>query len=112
VGKFKEPAMSEPDHHHQASVTLDDSGAGLAMFAIFTTAVLIVTGAVVLVALVGGWWILAVAFAIHALMTTVVLVTIISVMNGRPGPGSHRAPAETFRRETRPTTPIEPVTAP
>lgn len=96
--------MSEPDHHHQASVTLDDSGAGLAMFAIFTTAVLIVTGAVVLVALVGGWWILAVAFAIHALMTTVVLVTIISVMNGRPGPAltAHRPRLSAARPDPRP----------
>jgi hypothetical protein len=35
------------------------------MFVIFTTAVLLVTGAVVLVALVGGWWIVGAAFAIH-----------------------------------------------
>jgi hypothetical protein len=75
--------MSEPRHNSQASVALDDSGAGLVMFVIFTSAVLIVTGAVVLVALVGGWWIVGVAFAIHVLMTAVVVATIVSVMNGR-----------------------------
>ena len=35
---------------------------------------------IVLVALVGGWWIVGVAFAIHVLMTAVVVATIVSVM--------------------------------
>ncbi len=65
------------------SPVLDDSRSGLAMFLIFTAAVLIVTGAVALVALVGGWWILGVAFAIHLLATTVVVATIASVMSDR-----------------------------
>lgn len=61
----------------------DDSRDGLAMFVIFTAAVLIVTSAVALIALVGGWWILGVAFAIHVLMTAIVVATIVSVMDGR-----------------------------
>ena len=75
--------MSKPQCSSQDSVALDDSGAGLVMFVIFTSAVLIVTGAVVLVAFVGGWWIVGAAFAIHVLMTTGVVATIVSVMNGR-----------------------------
>ena len=86
--------MSEPQRSSQDPVALDDSGAGLAMFVIFTTAVLLVTGAVVLVALVGGWWIVGAAFAIHVLMTTVVVATIVTVMNGRAGATElARAPA-------------------
>ena len=61
----------------------DDSGAGLAMFLIFTAAVLIVTGAVAVVALVGTWWMLAVGFAVHVAMTIVVVLTIVEVMAGR-----------------------------
>jgi len=60
----------------------DDSGAGLAMFLIFTAAVLIVTGAVAVVALVGTWWMLAVGFAVHVAMTIVVVLTIVEVMAG------------------------------
>jgi hypothetical protein len=59
------------------------------MFAIFTVAVLIVTGAVAIVALVDTWWILGVAIAIHMIMTVVVMTTIVSVMNGHA-----RAPAD------------------
>jgi membrane protein implicated in regulation of membrane protease activity len=103
--------MSDLQHDSQASVALDDSGAGLAMFVIFTTAVLIVTGAVAIVALVNTWWILGVAFAIHVLMTTVVVAAIVSVMNGRASAATGRVPAESRRDETRPPTAIRPVTA-
>lgn len=103
--------MKEPQNNSQASVALDDSGAGLAMIVIFTTAVLIVTGGIVLVALVGGWWIVGVAFAIHVLMTTAVVATIVSVLNGRASAGTGRVPVEGRRPETRPPTPIKPVTA-
>lgn len=103
--------MSDPQHNSQASVDLDDSGAGLAMIVIFITAVLIVTGAVAIVALVDAWWILGVAFAIHVLMTTVVVATIVSVMNGRASADADRVPVDSRRRETRPPTAIKPVTA-
>lgn len=62
---------------------LDDSRSGLTMFLIFTAAVLVVTGAVALVALVGGWWILGAAFAIHLVVTTAVVATIARVMSDR-----------------------------
>ncbi len=101
--------MSEPRHTPQSSEAVDDSGAGLAMFVIFTTAVLIVTGAVAIVAIVNTWWVLGVAFAIHVLMTTVVVATIVSVMNGRGGTDGARV--ESRRRETRPPTPRKAVTA-
>jgi membrane protein implicated in regulation of membrane protease activity len=61
----------------------DDSASGEAMSLIFTGAVLIVTGAVALLALVSTWWMLGVAFAIHVIMTTVVILTILYVMDGR-----------------------------
>ncbi len=103
--------MNDPQHNSQASVALDDSRAGLAMLAIFTTAVLIVTGAVAIVAIVDTWWILGVAFAIHVLMTTVVVATIVSVMNGRASADADRVPVDSRRHQTRPPTPTKPVTA-
>ena len=64
---------------------LDDSGSGLTMFLIFTAAVLIITGAVALMALVGTWWTLGVAFATHIVMTIIVMGTIWTVMKDRRG---------------------------
>ena len=68
-----EPRAPEPE---------DDSAQGLAMLLVFTGAVLFVTGAVALLALVGSWWMLGVAFAIHAATTAVVLLTLLHVMAG------------------------------
>lgn len=62
----------------------DDRGYGLAMFLIFAAAALIVTGAVALLALVGSWSMLGVAFAVHVVMTALVTLTIVSALNGRP----------------------------
>ena len=53
------------------------------MFLIFAAAALIVTGAVALLALVGSWWMLGVAFAVHVAMTAAVTLTIVGAMNGR-----------------------------
>ena len=58
-------------------------GYGLAMFLIFAAAALIVTGAVALLALVGSWWTLGVAFAVHVAMTALVTLTIVGAMNDR-----------------------------
>jgi hypothetical protein len=82
----------------------EDSAQGLAMFVIFTGAVLFVTGTVALLALVGSWWMLGVAFAMHAAMTAVVTLMLLHVMtepkraipvsdrpSARPTPGAgHR----------------------
>lgn len=103
--------MTSSQPHPQPVAALDDSGAGLAMFVIFTAAVLIVTGAVALVALVGTWWILGAAFAIHVIMTTVVVATILYVMDGRASANADRAPAESRRVETRPPIRTKPATA-
>lgn len=62
---------------------LDDTGSGLAMFLIFGAAVLLVTGAVALVALVGTWWMLAIGFSIHVVMTVLVMGTIAVVIRDR-----------------------------
>lgn len=72
------------------------------MFVIFTAAVLIVTGAVALVALVGTWWILGLAFAIHLLMTTVVIATIASVIDGRSSWPTQRPQAKVVDRGRQP----------
>lgn len=65
------------------AATSDDSRAGLAMFLIFTAAVLIVTGTGAVLAVVGTWWMLAVGFALHVAVTFVVMLTIVEVMAGR-----------------------------
>lgn len=103
--------MTDPQTAPQASATLDDSRGGLALFLIFTAAVLIVTGAVVLVALVGAWWMLGFAFAIHIVMTTIVVVTIVAVMDGRAGTSAERAQADGGRRDTRTPARAKPVAA-
>ena len=65
---------------HASNVTsgrlADDRGYGLAMFLIFAAA-LIVTGAVALLALVGSWSMLGVAFAVHVVMTALVTLAIV-----------------------------------
>ena len=79
--------MSEPGREPRAPVhsdrVSDDRRDGLAMFVIFIAAVLTATGAVALLALVGAWWMLGLAFGIHVLMTTLVVMTIVPVMNDR-----------------------------
>ena len=90
---------------------LDDSGGGFAMFVVFTAAVLIVTGAVAVLALVATWWMLAVALAIHVLMSTAVVMTIMSVMDGRATATSDHVPAQHRPLEAQPPTRRQPVTA-
>jgi membrane protein implicated in regulation of membrane protease activity len=45
--------------------------------------VLTSTGAVALIALAGTWWVLGLGFAIHAVMTALVVLTIVHAMAGR-----------------------------
>jgi hypothetical protein len=84
------PTGNDPDTmetraaHASPPGSLDDTGTGLAMFVIFTAAALILTGAVALLALVGSWWMLGVAFAVHVAMTAVVTLTIVGAMSGSP----------------------------
>ncbi len=61
----------------------DDSGAGLAMLLVFSVAILTVTGAVALLALVHAWWMLGLAFAVHVGMTAIVTTTIVRSMSAR-----------------------------
>lgn len=75
--------MNERAANTTSVALADDRGDGLAMFLIFAAAALIVTGAVALLALVGSWWMLGVAFAVHVAMTAVVTLTIVGAMNGR-----------------------------
>ena len=95
----------------QVDAVLDDSRGGLAMFLIFTATVLSVTGTVALLAFVAAWWMLGVAFAIHVLMTTLVVVTIARVMDGRATTAIERQPAADHRRESRPPAPTKPIAA-
>ncbi len=78
----------------------DDRGLGLAMLVIFTAAALIVTGAVAMLALIGSWWMLGLAFGVHLLMTAAVgSVSFIAVSHGSrtalvPHGGVTKAPGE------------------
>ena len=49
------------------------------------------------------------AFAIHILMTAIVVVTILWVMDGRASTSVERAQADSRRRETRTPTRTKPV---
>ena len=53
------------------------------MFVIFIVAVLTSTMAVVLVALLDAWWVLGFGFAMHVIVTAIVVLTIVQVMAGR-----------------------------
>lgn len=110
-------AMSDAPADPRASEPADDSGQGLAMFVIFTGAVLIVTGAVALLALVNSWWMLGVAFVVHVAMTAIVVLAILHAMAGHTVRSPlvtdchrHRIvsstgdPEPTPRRSRRPTT--------
>jgi hypothetical protein len=91
----------------RASESADDSGQGLAMFLIFTSAVLTATGAVAMLALVDSWWMLGVAFAIHVAMTAVVVLTILYAVADRTraiAARSELAPAWAARFDARPPT--------
>jgi hypothetical protein len=103
------------------ATSADDRGQGLAMFAIFTGAVLIATGAVALLALVNSWWMLGVAFAVHVAMTVIVVLTILHATAGharatadrdrlsRPWAGSSGAP-RTHTEEAREHQHVDPAT--
>ncbi|HLH66054.1 MAG TPA: hypothetical protein VKV27_10150 [Solirubrobacteraceae bacterium] len=62
---------------------MDDSLVGQAMFAVFTVSCLFVTGAVAILALINTWWLLAVAFAFHVLITTIVGLVVGRALSGR-----------------------------
>jgi hypothetical protein len=59
-----------------------DSREGLALFLIFVGAALIVTGIVVILALVNSWWMLGFAIGVHAVMTTAVWLAIANALDG------------------------------
>jgi hypothetical protein len=109
--------MTTP-HHPETSPPrpADDNGDGLLMFVVFTVAVLISTCTVVLIALVGAWWILGFGFAAHVIMTASVLLTIAHVMAGRDRVRAGRerpTPAPPDRHpEARPQAHARPVMAP
>lgn len=63
----------------------DDSGQGLALFVLFTIAVLVVTSAVGFLALLTSWWVLGVVFAVHVLVTVIVGTAVFNVLStGKP----------------------------
>ncbi len=103
-----------------------DDGDGLIMFLVFIVAVLTSTAAVVLIALLGEWWVFGFGLAIHAIMTAIVVLTIAQVMSGRrrsiadrhalrsTSPPPRSSPARSHRARARTTiapTPGTPATA-
>jgi hypothetical protein len=55
------------------------------MFVTFMAAVLIVTGAVGLLAVLPTWWMLAIALGVHAVGTIIVYVLVLLVVSDEPG---------------------------
>jgi hypothetical protein len=66
----------------------DDSGYGMVMFFVFIAAVLGITFAVCVLAVVGSWWMLGAAMAAHVVVTTVVT----RVVMGAFGPDAYAYP--------------------
>jgi membrane protein implicated in regulation of membrane protease activity len=84
------------------------------MFIVFAAAVLIVTGAVAALALVGTWWMLGLMFAVDLTMTTTVIVTIAFVLDGRAqriATRGRRSPVHGPPEGDRPQARIRPLTA-
>jgi hypothetical protein len=86
--------MTDPVPDGRSVILTDDSSDGLTMFFVFMAAVLIATGAVALLAVIGTWWMLAAAFAVHVAMTGVVILAISHAMGGAQplNPASRRTP--------------------
>ena len=82
-----------------ASPPIDDSGQGQSLFVLFVMAVLFVTGAVALLALVTWWWVLGLAFGIHVLATAVVTMAVFSAL------GSEKLPRRAAGRAAAGPTP-------
>ena len=75
--------MTSPKLNIRSVGLADDTGDGTLMFFVFISAVLTSTAAVAVIALVGTWWMLGVGFAIHVIMTVVVVLTIMHAMARR-----------------------------
>jgi len=52
----------------------------IGLITLFTTAILVVVGAVWALAAVGGWWMLALAVAVHLSASAIVLAEVAAVM--------------------------------
>lgn len=72
--------------------SLDDSGLGLALFLIFITAVLVITGAVAFLTLFNSWWMLGLVFGLDLLVTFGVGTTVFSVLGDRKLGARGKAP--------------------
>lgn len=79
------PRSPDPDSPPPATQPAPASTSGdhqiLGLILLFTTAILAVVGAVWALTAVGGWWMLAAAFAVHLLASTLVLAEVFAVMS-------------------------------
>ena len=71
----------------------DDTRDGLTMLFVFIVAVLTVTTAVAVLAVIDTWWTLGLVVGVHAIATVVVGLTIMRVMTGGPQAMPSRAPS-------------------
>ena len=71
-------------------VSGDDTGDGLLIFVVFIVAALTSTVAVVLIALADEWWVVGFGFAIHVIVTAIVVLTIVQTMGGSHRSMAHR----------------------
>jgi small-conductance mechanosensitive channel len=79
------------DHADDRALSPGDEGQGTALLALFTAASMIVVGAVWMVGTFGGWWVLALAVALHLTMTATVIVAAFAVV------GEYRRPPRAAR---------------
>ena len=85
------PHSISPDVRNvRLRVSGDDTGDGLLMFVVFIVAVLTSTAAVVLIALLDEWWVVGFGFAIHVIVTAIVVLTIVQAMGGSHRSIAHR----------------------
>jgi membrane protein YdbS with pleckstrin-like domain len=63
----------------------DDSDYGRVMFWVFSSAVLLISVLVALIALVNTWWVLGFVFVGHLIATAIVSVVIARALTGRTG---------------------------
>lgn len=76
-------AAVESDRTGDGALPPADGSRGTRLLGLFTTALLIVVAAVWMVAAIGGWWVLAIAFTVHLVVTAFVLTAIFAVLRER-----------------------------
>ena len=79
------------DRADARALSPEDEDRGTALLALLAAASMIVVGAVWMLGAIGGWWMLALAVAVHLTMTAIVIVAVFVVV------GEYRRPPRAAR---------------